>query len=71
MDSATSSAMEAHRIRTAECASATIAEYLLSQVEDIRISVDGVPVPRADIRFSVGGKTYTLDEIICGRQPLS
>jgi len=37
--------------------------YLLSQIEDIRISVDGVRIPRADIRFSIGGKTYTLDEM--------
>jgi hypothetical protein len=37
--------------------------YLLSQIEDIRISVDGTPVARDSIRFSVGGKTYTLDEM--------
>jgi hypothetical protein len=37
--------------------------YLLSQIEDIRISVDGEAIPRAAIRFSVGGKTYTLDEM--------
>lgn len=37
--------------------------YLLSQIEDICISVDGVPVPRAAIRFRVGGKTYTLREM--------
>jgi hypothetical protein len=37
--------------------------YLLSQIEDIRISVDGEAIPRENIRFSVGGKTYTLDEM--------
>jgi Domain of unknown function (DUF6379) len=37
--------------------------YLLSQIEDIRISVDGEAIPRQNIRFSVGGKTYTLDEM--------
>ena len=37
--------------------------YLLSQIEDIRISVDGDAVPREAIRFSIGGKTYTLDEM--------
>src|SRR5215831_15980698 len=36
--------------------------YLLSQIEDIRIAVDGQPIPRCDIRFSVGGRTYTLEE---------
>ena len=37
--------------------------YLLSQIEDIRISVDGEAIPRENIRFCVGGKTYTLDEM--------
>lgn len=37
--------------------------YLLSQIEDIRISVDGEVIPRGNIRFSVGGRTYTLDEM--------
>jgi len=37
--------------------------YLLSQIEDIRISVDGEAIPREAMRFSVGGKTYTLDEM--------
>lgn len=37
--------------------------YILSQIEDIRISVDGEAIPRKDIRFSLGGKTYTLDEM--------
>ncbi|MBU6267053.1 MAG: hypothetical protein KGN34_05885 [Sphingomonadales bacterium] len=35
----------------------------LSMVEDIAVTVDGVAIPRADIRFSVRGKTYTLDEM--------
>lgn len=37
--------------------------YVLSQIEDIRIAVDGQAIPRQDIRFSVSGKTYTLDEM--------
>ncbi len=37
--------------------------YLLSQIEDIRIKVDGELIARKDIRFSIGGKTYTLDEM--------
>jgi hypothetical protein len=37
--------------------------YLLSQIEDIRVSVDGEAIARKDIRFSVGAKTYTLDEM--------
>ena len=37
--------------------------YLLSQIEDIRISVDGEAVPRDAIRFSIGGKTYTLEQM--------
>jgi Domain of unknown function (DUF6379) len=35
----------------------------LSMVEDIEVSVDGEPVARDAIRFSVRGKTYTLDEM--------
>ncbi|WP_430388165.1 C-glycoside deglycosidase beta subunit domain-containing protein [Blastomonas fulva] len=35
----------------------------LSMVEDIEVSVDGEPVAREAIRFSVRGKTYTLDEM--------
>src|SRR5438874_5445716 len=35
----------------------------LSMIEDIAVSVDGQPVPRDDIRFSVRGKTYTLDQM--------
>ena len=37
--------------------------YLLSQIEDIKISVDGEVIPRENIRFSVGGKSYTLNEM--------
>jgi hypothetical protein len=37
--------------------------YLLSQIEDIRISVDGEAIPRSNIRFSINGKTYTLEEM--------
>ena len=33
----------------------------LSMIEDIAVSVDGVPAAREDVRFSVRGKTYTLD----------
>ncbi len=35
----------------------------LSMVEDIGVVIDGVPVPRQDIRFSVRGRTWTLDEM--------
>jgi hypothetical protein len=35
----------------------------LSMIEDIAVSVDGVPAAREDVRFSVRGKTYTLDEM--------
>lgn len=35
----------------------------LSMIEDIAISVDGEAIARADVRFSVRGKTYTLDEM--------
>lgn len=35
----------------------------LSMIEDIMVSVDGVAIPREDIRFSVRGKTYTLDQM--------
>ncbi len=37
--------------------------YILSQIEDIRVSIDNAAIPREDIRFSVGKKTYTLDEM--------
>ena len=32
-------------------------------VEDILVSVDGEKIERENIRFSVRGKTYTLDEM--------
>lgn len=35
----------------------------LSMVEDIQVTVDGQTAPREDVRFSVRGKTYTLDQM--------
>ncbi len=35
----------------------------LSMVEDIAVTVDGVAYPREAVRFTVRGKTYTLDEM--------
>ncbi|MEY2927603.1 MAG: hypothetical protein RL367_2080 [Pseudomonadota bacterium] len=35
----------------------------LSMIEDIAITADGEVVPRANVRFHVRGKTYTLDEM--------
>lgn len=35
----------------------------LSMVEDIGVIIDGTPVARQDIRFSVRGRTWTLDEM--------
>ena len=35
----------------------------LSMVEDIALSVDGEAIPREDVRFSVRGRTWTLDEM--------
>jgi hypothetical protein len=35
----------------------------LSVVEDIAVKVDGTAVPREQVRFSVRGKTWTLDEL--------
>ena len=35
----------------------------LSMIEDIMVSVDGVAIPRENIRFSERGKTYTLDQM--------
>ncbi|MBB3114157.1 hypothetical protein FHS18_006275 [Paenibacillus phyllosphaerae] len=37
--------------------------YILSQIEDIQIAVDGEQINRADIRFTIGDLTYTLDEM--------
>ncbi|WP_322401062.1 C-glycoside deglycosidase beta subunit domain-containing protein [Massilia luteola] len=36
---------------------------VLSAVEDIALTVDGEQVARADLRFTVRGKTWTLDEL--------
>lgn len=35
----------------------------LSMIEDIAVTVDGQAIPRSDVRFSVRGKTYTLDQM--------
>lgn len=35
----------------------------LSMIEDIAVTVDGEKVPRDAIRFSVRGRTWTLDEM--------
>jgi len=35
----------------------------LSAVEDIGLAIDGEKVPREQIRFSVRGKSWTLDEL--------
>lgn len=35
----------------------------LSMVEDIAVTVDGEKISRSDIRFSVRGKTWTLEEM--------
>lgn len=35
----------------------------LSSLEDYAVSVDGQKIPREDIRFSVGGRTFTLQEM--------
>jgi hypothetical protein len=37
--------------------------YLLSQVEDIRISVDGAWIEPEKLRFAINGKSYTLPEM--------
>jgi hypothetical protein len=36
---------------------------ILSAVEDIALTVDGHKVPREQLRFTVRGNTYTLDEL--------
>jgi hypothetical protein len=36
---------------------------VLSAVEDIALTVDGVKIPREDVRFTVRGRTWTLDEL--------
>lgn len=35
----------------------------LSMIEDIAVTVDGTAIPREDIRFSVRGRSWTLDEM--------
>jgi hypothetical protein len=35
----------------------------LSMVEDIAVEVDGEAMARADVRFTVRGRTYTLDQM--------
>ena len=35
----------------------------LSMIEDIQVTIDGDLIPRDNIRFSVRGKTYTLDQM--------
>jgi hypothetical protein len=35
----------------------------LSVVEDIAVKIDGEAVPREQVRFSVRGKTWTLDQL--------
>lgn len=35
----------------------------LSMVEDVAVTVDGERIPREDIRFSVRGRTWSLDEM--------
>jgi hypothetical protein len=37
--------------------------YILSQIEDIKVAVDGVPIARADLRVKFGAKEYTLDQM--------
>jgi len=39
--------------------------YLLSQIEDIRIEVDGAWIDRDRLRFSINGKQYALPEMAC------
>ena len=36
---------------------------VLSAIEDIALTVDGNKVPREDVRFTVRGKTWTLDQL--------
>jgi len=35
----------------------------LSMIEDIQITIDGAAIAREDVRFTVRGKTYTLDQM--------
>lgn len=36
---------------------------ILSMVEDLAVTVDGVPQPREAVRLTVEGRTYTLDDL--------
>ena len=36
---------------------------ILSMVEDLRVSVDGEPQPRENIRLTVAGRTFTMDAL--------
>ncbi|BDZ44097.1 C-glycoside deglycosidase beta subunit domain-containing protein [Naasia aerilata] len=36
---------------------------ILSMVEELDVEVDGTPVPRQDVSLTVGGRTYSLDEM--------
>ena len=36
--------------------------FTLSIIRDIKVNVDGVDEPRENIRFTVNGETFTLDE---------
>jgi hypothetical protein len=35
----------------------------LSAVDDVAASVNGVPVPKADLRFELQGKSYRIEEL--------
>ena len=35
----------------------------LSMVEDLAVTVDGEKIPRASVRFTVGGRTFALDQM--------
>ena len=37
--------------------------YVLSQIEDIKVSIDGEPVARSAMRVKFGNKEYTLDQM--------
>jgi hypothetical protein len=37
--------------------------YVLSQIEDIKVAVDGEPIARDAMRVKFGAKEYTLDEM--------
>lgn len=37
--------------------------FTLSIVRDIRVNIDGEDVPRENIRFTVNGETFTLEEM--------